>query len=110
MTKTVKHLIQTLNKSKISSASDILNSILMNKILPKLEESKKVVVVRGMKKKKMFKRVKGRHVDQKTGRETRISGSEKAKFKKSARIGARKRKATKVASSRKRKLSMMKRR
>lgn len=105
----IKKLIQALAEGKVSLASDLVNDILMDKAMGKLDESKKVVVVRGMKKKKMFKKVAGKRVDQKTGRETRISGADKAKFKKSSRIGARKRKAGKIAANRKRKLSNMKR-
>jgi len=105
----IKKLTIALTDGKISEASKIAKEILLVKAYDKIEESKKVVVVRGMKKKKMFKKVAGRHVDQKTGRETRISGAQKAKFKKSARVGARKRKATKISANRKRKLSLMKR-
>lgn len=105
----IKKLTKALMNGKISEASNIANEILLIKAYDKLEESKKVVVVRGMKKKKMFKKVAGKHVSQKTGRETRISGAEKAKFKKSAKIGSRKRKASKISANRKRKLSMMKR-
>jgi len=105
----IKKLTIALTDGKISEASNIANELLLLKAHDKIEESKKVVVVRGMKKKKMFKRVAGKHVSQKTGRETRISGAEKAKFKKSARVGARKRKATKISANRKRKLSIMKR-
>lgn len=105
----IKRLANALFEGKVTEASEIVGDILSVKCLTALEESKKVVVVRGMKKKKMFKRVAGRHVSQKTGRETRISGAEKAKFKKAARVGARKRKATKISANRKRKLSKAKR-
>lgn len=105
----IKKLIKALSNGKLTEAQSVAHEILLVKIHDKLVESKKVVVVRGMKKKKMFKKVAGKRVDQKTGRETRISGADKAKFKKSARIGARKRKATKIAANRKRKLSKMKR-
>lgn len=105
----IKKLISALANGKLTEAQSVVSEILLVKIHDKLEESKKVVVVRGMKKKKMFKKVAGKRVDQKTGRETRISGADKAKFKKSSRIGARKRKATKIQANRKRKLSKMKR-
>ena len=102
-------LTEALLAGKISEATKLASDILIERAHDKLVESKKVVVVRGMKKKKMFKKVAGKRVDQKTGRETRISGADKAKFKKSSRIGARKRKAGKIAANRKRKLSVAKR-
>lgn len=108
MTK-IKKLTQALIEGKTSLALEIASDILMDKAVAKIEESKKVIVVRGQKKKKVFKKVSGKRVDQKTGRETRISGADKAKFKKAGKIGARKRKAGKIAANRKRKLSNMKR-
>lgn len=105
----LKKLIENIANSKHSKIKDSVDDILAAKILVKIDEKKKDILIRQGKRVRKFQRVKGKHVDAKTGREKIISGAEKMKLRKAGIKAARKSKGKRSQSNIKRKRSMSKR-
>lgn len=104
----LKKLIKSIAENKHSKIKELVNDILAEKILVMIDEKKKEILVRQGKRVRKFQRVKGKHVDAKTGREKIISGAEKMKLRKAGIKAARKSKGKRSQSNIKRKRSMSK--
>ena len=104
----IKKLIQAIVNKNHSQIKECVNSILMTKLSKALTEKSKKILVRQGKRVRKFQRVKGKHVDAKTGVEKRITGAEAMKFKKAGIKAARKGKGKRSVANVKRKRSMAK--